>query len=284
MAEQAFGTGAVDQAFTQYEDQWLANHGLVPEPGEPELKSVEKGTRFFWEALAGYLSPGEDPAAFRAAHEGDDIQYLDRSGDGGVDGSYWRDELDGSVTLYVIQSKYGKSLGDKSALLAEFSKFKTNAEATVPLVNVHKESTRFFERFRSFCQARRPGNKVVWLILTTHPLSDGHLFTLGELEKQSGQSPLFGGMFETLTVSLRDVMRREYGRPPFVETDLQFMADPGYREGERVLLGTVSLGRLMRFMTDYEKAAGSLIPLYAENVRLEQSGPVNAAMRRTLEE
>jgi len=256
--------------FEAFRQEWLED--IVE--GNPS--TVELGNRFARKLITQWLDVDESS---------DDIVYCDGSGDGGIDIAFLNrgesgdeDSKEGD-TWYLVQSKYGKAFTGSETLLVEAQKIiDTLDEKRNNLSSVAQD---LLERLLNFRLQASEHDKLILVFATEKPLNDEQKRALNDI-RAMGISRI-GGIFDVEAVSVATIHQR------ILESRVTRIKIPVKAQdarGDKLLVGSVKLIDLYKFMKAYREETGDLDQLYEKNVRrfLGTRRKVNAAIKKTLEE
>ena len=261
--------------YEQFREEWLAEI----EDGEPS--PYEKGLRFATKIITQWLG---------VTTEDDDFVVCDGSGDGGIDIAYLQradsdlqsqdnDVIDGD-TWYLVQSKYGTAFAGADTILKEGNKVIT----TLQRQNQHlsEDTKQLLKKLDLFRQQASDTDRIVLVFATTDPIDQKGRQALDKI-KLIGRKEVIQN-FEVEEVSLQavwealdDIEQQRLSVPvkgQFVE---QYAG---------LMVGTVSLMNLFKFLQSYQKKAGNLDRIYEKNVRqfLGSRRKINKGIAKTLDE
>ncbi|MBA7469631.1 hypothetical protein ES707_04904 [subsurface metagenome] len=262
--------------FEAFREQWLAD----VQQGNPS--TVELGRRFAHKLLTQWLDI--EGAA-------DDLVYCDGSGDGGIDIAYLdRGEGDETETAeptafghtwYVVQSKYGKAFQGTGTLLEESQKVIDTLDGRRPKLSSLAEG--LLERLTNFRRQASERDKISLVFATELPLNETEKQVLKDV-RAMGRERLSSN-FDVESVSIDTIYRRNLEkqlagidriRVPLTATLVNC--------GDDLLIGSVTLIDLYKFLRSYRDHTEDLDQLYERNVRrfLGSRGKVNKAIQETL--
>jgi AIPR protein len=254
--------------------EWLAD---ITE-GSPS--NVELGRRFAFKIVTQWLD-GFEP--------GTDLVYCDGAGDGGIDLAHLdradeanSDEASGD-TWYLIQSKYGSAFKGTSTLLAEGQKVIDTLDGRRDRLSSLAEG--LLDRLQQFCRNASERDRIVLTFATETALDDEQRRALNDL-RAMGRERL-GPLFDVEAISIETILQRlreaESEYKPKVKLDL---VGHFVQSGPDLLVGSVRLTNLYKFLKNFRDQTQDLDQLYERNVRkfLGARGKVNKAIASTLRE
>lgn len=243
--------------------------------------TVELGRRFALKLVTQWMDIAETAA---------DFIYCDGSGDGGIDVALLDtgpeeisdDTAASGHTWYLVQSKYGSAFAGSSTLLIEGQKVIETLDGRRPRLNSLAEG--LLERLNNFRNGAGPGDRIVLVYATEYALTEEQKRVLTDLRAMG--SARLGAIFdiesisiETIHARLQEIHNSPIDRHLSVELDAQLVPS-----GNDLLVGSVGLQNLYRFLRCYRDRTGDLDRIYEKNVRrfLGSRGKVNKAMQSTL--
>ena len=263
-------------SYSEFKEEWLRD---IKENSE---NTIQKGRQFAVKLITQWLD--NDLLA-------DNIQYCDGAKDGGIDiallddSSKESENLDGTQinewnTWYIIQSKYGTSFSGESTILEEGMKVIRTLSDNKRKLNKYSEN--IVEKIKYFRENASSYDKIILLFATEDYLSDGEKEVLSTL-RVYGREKL-GDIFDVDSISIELIYDRleESNRKKF-----NFSLNGNVSlSGDNLLVGSLSLIDLYKFLKKYRQKTGDLDHIYEKNVRrfLGGRGKVNRGMKKTLEE
>lgn len=240
--------------YESFKEAWL-NEILEDNPS-----SVQKGQRFARKLLSQWLDFNED---------NDEIIFCDGAGDGGIDVAYLqRSDLqeengpDGD-TWFLFQSKYGKAFSGTDTLLVESQKLIDTVDGQ--RTNLSSLSTEVVQRLQEFRKAASDKDKLVLVFATNEPLTEAEERALKDI-KSMGQNR-FGQIFDVESVNLQTIFNRlEEQETKRIKIQVPIIANL-VQSGTELLVGSVKLINLYKFLKDYQSNTHDLDLIYEKNVR-----------------
>ncbi|MEW6211399.1 MAG: AIPR family protein, partial [Acidobacteriota bacterium] len=240
--------------YESFKEAWLS------EILENDPNSVQKGRRFARKLLTQWLDFNED---------NDEIIFCDGAGDGGIDVAYFqRSDLqedngpDGD-TWFLIQSKYGKAFAGTDTLLIESQKVIDTLGGQ--RTNLSSLSNEVVQRLQQFRNAASEKDKLVLVFATVEPLTEAEERYLKDI-KSIGQNH-FGQIFDVESVNLQTVFNRlEEQESARSKIQVSIVANLVH-SGSELLVGSVKLVNLYKFLKDYQSSTHDLDLIYEKNVR-----------------
>lgn len=240
--------------YEAFKETWLGEI-LADNPS-----SVQKGNRFARKLLSQWLDFNQDS---------DEIVFCDGAGDGGIDVAYLqRSDLEEENTpdgdaWYLIQSKYGKAFSGADTLLSESQKLIDTLDGQRG--NLSSLSAEVVARLQQFRRSASERDRLVLVFATNEPLNETEQRALNDI-KAMGRNRL-GELFDVDSVNLQTIFNRleeqELVRPnirvPLVANLVQ--------SGSELLVGSVKLVNLYKFLKDYQNETRDLDLIYEKNVR-----------------
>lgn len=261
--------------YEQFCEEWLEDI----ENGD--LSSLEKGRRFGSKLIAQWLEVTTDDEDFLvydgAGDGGIDIAYLQRA-DSNVENTH-TDSLEGD-TWYLVQSKYGTSYTGTSTILEEGNKVLNTLQGRTQ--NLSEDIKHLLKKLDQFRKQTSEHDRIVLVFATTTPIAPDDREAIDRI-KIIGREKIMANFdveevsLQTIWESLDDVEQARLSIPisgQFVE------------QTSGLLVGTVSLVELFRFLQQYQKRTGNLDQLYEKNVRQFLGGrrKINRGIAHTLHE
>lgn len=240
--------------YESFKEAWL-NEILHDSPS-----SVEKGRRFARKLLSQWLDFNED---------NDEIVFCDGAGDGGIDVAYFqRSDLqeengpDGD-SWFLIQSKYGKAFAGTDTLLAESQKLIETLDGK--RTNLSSLPGEIVERLQQFRNGASDKDQLVLVFATNEPLTEAEERALNDI-KSMGQNRL-GQIFDVQSINLQTIFKRlEEEESRRAKINIPIVANL-VQSGSELLVGSVKLVNLYRFLKDYQNTTQDLDLIYEKNVR-----------------
>jgi hypothetical protein len=213
-----------------------------------ELKNTKEKGDYFLKTLVSEFYPDED------------INYLDGSGDGGID-AYFTDYNESTNTWVIIQSKYGSSYRGVDSICGEFSK-----------IFVHLEDKTFrglddsFIYFRDFLNdITNKEKRVLLIILTCDKIKDSELISFKTISNVFSEKYNVKFEVENLYFDLLFNEKDKFKKSYEIRLPGNFIMDDGSGE----LVGKVSIKNLVNLMKTYESLTGDIKLFYKSNIRLQ---------------
>lgn len=260
--------------FDTFRREWLAD---ITE-GSPS--AVELGRRFAFKIVTQWLD-GFEP--------GTDLVYCDGAGDGGIDLAYLdrADEANSEDasgdTWYLIQSKYGSAFRGVGTLLTEGRKVIDTLDGRRERLSSLAEG--LLDRLQQFRRNASERDRIVLTFATETALDHDHRRALSDL-RAMGRERL-GPLFDVEAISIETILQRlreaESEYKPKVKLTL---TGHFVQSGSDLLVGSVRLTDLYKFLQNFRDQMQDLDQLYEKNVRkfLGARGKVNKAIASTLRE
>jgi len=262
-------------SFDDFRDEWLAD----VRAGEPS--TTELGHRFARKLLTQWRDIDDGS---------DDLVYCDGAGDGGIDIAYLdrgegaEGENDGTVEghiWYLVQSKYGSAFRGTATLFEEAQKVIDTLDGHRARLSSLTEGLR--ERLLTFRRAASERDKMVLVFATEDPLTEEQKRALDGV-RAMGRERL-GSLFDVEAVSVATIHQRAQEEDVASEQGICVPIEGSLvASGKELMVGSVPLLSLYRFLKEYRDQTGDLDQLYERNVRrfLGSRGRVNKAMMQTL--
>lgn len=240
--------------------------------------SVQKGNRFARKLLAQWLDFNQD---------NDEIIFCDGAGDGGIDVAYLQrsdpEEDNGPEgdTWYLFQSKYGTAFSGTDTLLSESQKLIDTVDGQRTALS--SLSSEIVARLQQFRRSASDKDKLVLVFATIEPLTENEQRALNDI-KAMGQSRL-GDLFDVDSVNLQTIFNRLEEQ----ESDRQQVKVPisatVVQSGSDLLVGSVKLVNLYKFLKEYQGETQDLDLIYEKNVRKFLGGgrAVNKGIAETID-
>ncbi len=261
-------------------DDFLNSWNESVRSGTPS--TVELGRRFALKLVTQWMDIAETSA---------ELTYCDGSGDGGIDvalldtGPEVSDDATTSGhTWYLVQSKYGSAFAGSLTLLVEGQKVIETLDGRRSHLNSLADG--LLERLNNFRNGVGPGDRIVLVFATERMLTDEQKRALADLRAMGTER--LGAIFDVESISVETIYARlqEIGNATVdhhlsIELEAQLV-----HSGNDLLVGSVGLQSLYKFLRDYRELTGDLDRIYEKNVRrfLGGRGKVNKAMQSTLRE
>ncbi|HRJ55457.1 MAG TPA: AIPR family protein [Anaerolineales bacterium] len=263
--------------FEQFHDEWLKS---ITE-GKPS--TVQLGNRFSQKLLTQWLDLDQDA---------DGIVYCDGSGDGGIDLAFlFEGDADDEIgseahTWYLVQSKYGKAFQGESTLLKEGMK------VIETLDNQQKRLSSLtqglIEQLSAFKRRASERDKIILVFATENPLSNSQASALKGV-RAMGKDRL-GSIFDVESVSIDTIYRRTLEDQSVSSKQIKVPLIANLpnepKDSDSLLVCSVSLMSLYKFLEGYQEKTGDIDQIYEKNVRrfLGGRGKVNSSIQKTLKE
>lgn len=260
--------------FEAFEKEWLVD--IVSE----NPNTIERGRRFSNKLVSQWLDFAEDEPP------PDDLVYCDGKGDGGIDIAYLQrgDDTENNSnegdTWYLIQSKYGSAFVGTTTLLEEAQKLIDTIDGKRN--NLSSLAAGLVERLQTFRKQASEKDKMVLVYAIQKPLSDTEIRAVEDI-KAIGQRR-FGSLFDTDVVTIETIYNRTLQETNHIKKSRISIAAHLVPSGEEMLVGSVGLLQLFRFLKDYKATTGDLDMLYEKNVRkfLGSRRKVNKGIEKTI--
>lgn len=240
--------------YETFKETWLSEI-LIDNP-----TSVQKGNRFARKLLTQWLDFNQD---------NDEIIFCDGAGDGGIDVAYLQrsdpEEDNGPEgdSWYLFQSKYGTAFSGTETLLSESQKLIDTVDGQRTALS--SLSTEVVGRLQQFRRSASERDKLILVFATTEPLTDAEQRALNDI-KAMGRSRL-GELFEVDSVNLQTIFNRlEEQEDERAKIQVPIVANL-VQSGSELLVGSVKLVNLYKFLKDYQNKTQDLDLIYEKNVR-----------------
>ena len=258
-------------SFRTYQEEWLKD--VYTE----DQTTTELGRRFAHKLLTQWLNIDDSS---------DDLIYCDGSGDGGIDIAYLhRGEGEGTGhTWYLIQSKYGKAFRGNATLLAESQKVIDTLDGQNKKLSSLAQG--LLERLKTFRLQSSDLDHIKLVFATEEPLNKEQKRVLSDVLAMGRQR--LGPIFDIDAISIQNIYLRNQENG--TSSDIHRLRVPIKADlitsGKELLLGSVSLLSLYRFLKTYKMQTGDLNQIYEKNLRhfLGFQRKINRGMRQTLKE
>lgn len=265
---------AIDVGFEEFRSSWIES--VVD--GNPSTR--ELGRRFALKLVTQWADASDQTA---------DIVLCDGSGDGGIDialldtgADSSNDSVESGHTWYLVQSKYGSAFAGVSTLLSEGQKVIDTLDGKRTKLSSLAEGT--LERLKNFSNGAGPLDRIVLVFATERPLIEAEQRALQDL-RAMGRARI-GPLFDVETISIATIYNRVRDEAEANATNLLTITMQAQlvESGEDLLVGSVGLIELYKFLKAYREKTGDLDQLYEKNVRrfLGGRGKVNKGMQATL--
>lgn len=227
---------------------------------EGNPSSVQKGRSFARKLLTQWLDFDE---------ENDEIIFCDGAGDGGIDIAYLQRKenieengADGN-TWYLVQSKYGKAFAGVETLLFESQKLIDTLSGQ--RTNLSSISHELVEKLQAFISSASDKDKLILLFATNDPLTEAEERAIGDIK--SIGTHRFGAIFDVDSINIKTIFLRQGEQEiekPKIEVSIS--ADL-VQSGNELLVGSVKLTNIYKFLKDYQHITHDLDLIYEKNVR-----------------
>lgn len=259
-----------------FREEWLSEV-LVGTPS-----NVELGRRFAHKLLTQWLEI-----------EGisDDLVYCDGSGDGGIDIAYLErsdtdPEADGGASVagdmwYLVQSKHGKAFQGATTLLEESQKVIDTLDGRRQRLSSLAEG--LLERLTNFRRQASERDRIVLVFATELPLDESEKRVLQDA-RAMGRERL-GHLFDVESISIDTIYRRVVEETAKGLDRIRVNLKAALvQSGADLLIGSIPLLELYKFLKAYRDVTQDLDQLYEKNVRsfLGARGKVNKGIQETL--
>ena len=222
-----------------------------------DLETTKEKGDYFLQTLCPEFFPDED------------INYLDGSGDGGIDAYFTSNN-----TWSIVQSKYGSSYRGIDSVCGEFSK-----------ILVHLEDESFtgkdsvFTYFRDFLQDKSISNKSVNLfLLTCDRVNESELNAFNTIRNIFSSKYNVNFEIDNLYPDLlfsEEPVETKYE----IELPGNFIHD---EDGSGQLVGKVRAVDLYKMMKSFESLTGDIKLFYKSNIRLFLSNKLAKSITETI--
>ncbi len=261
-------------SFDNFREEWLDEIRA----GQPS--TTQLGHRFAHKLIMNWLDIGDDTS--------DDLVYCDGAGDGGIDLAYLyrgdsnagESEEDGH-TWYLVQSKYGSAFQGSDTILREAQKVIDTLDGQRPRLSSLADGLR--EKLTYFRKNASSRDRIVLVFANEAPLNAEQKRTLNDVLAM-GRNRL-GQLFDVDAVSIATIYQRiQEAASNEIRLTVPVEANM-VGSGQELLVGSISLLSLYKFMRTYRDNTHDLDQLYEKNVRrfLGIRRKVNKAMQYTLE-
>lgn len=263
-------------SYEQFCEEWLA------EIRDHSMSSLEKGRHFAVKLITQWLD---------VTSEDEDLFVCDGSGDGGIDIAYLQRKDDDSGnesseaaagdTWYIVQSKYGTSFAGNESILKDSQKIIDTLEGNGQ--NLAEETQILLQRLGLFRENASDSDRIVLVFATTNPITQSNRRALQDVKAIGRARGIIN--FDVEEVSLETIWRSlnsKAGSKLSLDIAGQFIE----QQYSGLLVGTVSLLDLFKFLKKYRNQAGNLDQLYDKNVRqfLGNRRKINKGIAATLRE
>lgn len=269
-------TATASVTFEAFRDEWLAD---IRE-GNPSTS--ELGHRFARKMLTQWREI-EDSS--------DDLVYCDGAGDGGIDIAYLdRGDTGGDDdvetvsghTWYLVQSKYGSAFQGIPTLLEEGQKVVDALDGKRHRLSSLAEG--LIDRLHTFMKQASDRDRIVLVFATEEPLTEEQKMALGDIRAIARER--LSSIFDLEAVSIETIYQRSCeDNGSLIDARIRVPLEGDFTDsGEGLLVGTVSVLHLYRFLKSYRDQTEDLDRLYEKNVRrfLGSRGKINRAIQQTL--
>lgn len=256
----------------EFKNEWLQDIT----DGNPSTTKL--GNRFSQKIITQWLELDE---------YSDDITFCDGACDGGIDIAYLQKgevsesgEQEGDV-WYIVQSKYGSAFQGTNTLLAEATKFFDTMTGHRPKLSSLSENVT--ERLRTFVRNSSYKDKFILVFATTDSMTDKEKRTIEDI-KILGKTKI-GQFFDVEVVSVETIYNRISEKEEESEDKLCIKLEGKLvSSGNELLVGSIKLFDLYKFLKEYKAATGDLDLIYEKNVRkfLGNKRKVNKGIEKTL--
>ena len=242
--------------------------------------TVQLGQRFANKLVSQWLDIDEESL---------EVTYCDGSGDGGIDiavlergGAKTADEEPDGDTWYLIQSKYGSAFSGDTTLLAEGKKLIETLDGQ--RTNLSSLAAGLLEKLTNFRAAATEQDQIRLVYATVDPLTEQQQRTL-DYVRAMGRDKL-GLLFDVGAISVRSIYDDQASETELAERRRLTFDLSGHltQASGDLLVGSISLIDLYKFLKEYRSRTGNLDQLYEKNVRRFLGGrvKVNRGMQTTL--
>ena len=252
-------------SFEKFKEEWLKE--VLANTSSNTIKGRKFAKKIFneWSQLS-------DNNAIIYGDQNNEIIYGFGDKDGGVDLGYFspkdNQEENGpdGDTWYLIQTIYGKAFEDGNSLLIESRKliYALDGHKQLPSIDV-AEMNRLIE----FQRNASDNDRFVLILATIDPLSDDEKELILNI-KEIGV-PRLGQNFDVVNVNLKMLFNRLNEDNENKVIVVPLIAD--LVQGEVLLIGSVKLENLYKFLKEYEiQREGDFDLIYKKNVRMFLGG------------
>jgi hypothetical protein len=265
---------STEVGFEEFRSSWLES----VQEGSPSTR--ELGRRFALKLVTQWTDASDQTA---------DTVFCDGSGDGGIDialldtgADAANETVESGHTWYLVQSKYGTAFSGVGTLLAEGQKVIDTLDGKRTKLSSLAEGT--LERLTNFRNGAGSFDRIILVFATERPLTDVEQRALQDL-RAMGRARM-GAIFDVETISIATIYNRlkdeadtNAASPLNIAMDAKLV-----ESGDDLLVGSVGLIELYKFLLAYREKTGDLDQLYEKNVRrfLGGRGKVNKGMQTTL--
>ncbi|NTU74435.1 AIPR family protein, partial [Candidatus Roizmanbacteria bacterium] len=261
----------------KFNEEWLSDIRA----GDPS--TVMLGNRFAHKILTQWLDIDEN---------NDEVIYCDGSGDGGIDIAYLYESDSGtdagseSHTWYLVQSKYGKAFQGNSTLLKEGQKLIDTLDNSNKRLSSLAQG--LLEQLTAFKRRASERDRIVLVFATEDPLTNAQRKTLSDVRAMGRER--IGTIFDVESVSIDTIYKRTledmYSSSKHIKVPIFANPAAQAKSTDNLLVCSVSLLNLYRFLESYQEKTGDIDQLYEKNVRrfLGGRGKVNKAIQQTLKD
>jgi hypothetical protein len=249
---------STEVGFEQFRASWIES----VQQDSPSTRDL--GRRFALKLVTQWMDASEDAP---------DIVLCDGSGDGGIDIALLDTGSDSSNdgqdesghTWYLVQSKYGSAFAGVGTLLAEGQKVIDTLDGKRARLSSLAEGV--LERVTNFRNSAGPSDKIVLIFATERPLTEIEERVLQDL-RAMGRGRV-GTIFDVETISIATIYNR-IQEESLAEVAEKLTIEIGanvVESGDDLLVGSIGLTELYKFLRLYREKTGDLDRLYEKNVR-----------------
>ena len=263
------------RTYKQFRQEWVA------EIEDAELSPLGKGIQFAAKLVSQWLDVTTDD---------DDFVICDGSGDGGIDIAYLQradssseekgTETTEGDTWYIVQSKYGTSFTGSDTISQEGHKILRTLEGAHQ--NLSDVSRQLLEKLNQFRQQASDADRIVLVFATVDPITQQDRQELENI-KIIGRERIIP-KFDVEDISLQTI----WEALDEIEQHKQSVPLQGQfvEQYSGLLVGTVPLTQLFKFLDSYRRKTGNLDQIYERNVRkfLGNRRKINKGIAETLNE
>ena len=238
--------------FEQFCEQWLEEfqHG--------DLSSFTKGQRFAIKLVTQWLDVTADD---------NDLVLCDGSGDGGIDIAYLhRADLEDAEqqgqsaegdTWYLVQSKYGTSFQGPETIISEGRKVIATLAGENTRLSEH--TTQLLGRLETFRQqASKERDRIILVFATDRPITESDRQALNEIRLLGTRR--IPHIFDVEDLSLQTIWE---ARDTAQQPDVSLLISGNFVDPTPgILVGTIPLTDMYRFLAAYRDKTGNLDQLY----------------------
>ena len=263
-------------SYEQFREEWLE------EIKNEAFSSVEKGRRFAVKLVTQWLG---------ITSEDEDFFVCDGPSDGGIDVAYLQrqdhdhrtqdaDYTESGDIWYLVQSKYGASFAGIDSIIKDGRKMIDTLQGDNQKLSAR--SQQLLQKLVSFREQASDADRIVLVFATTDPIAQSDRRALQDIKVIGRERGIHN--FDVEEVSLKTIWEAlSDDMPSRLSLDISGQLVEQY---SGLLVGTVSLIDLFKFLKSYQNQSGNLDQLYEKNVRqfLGNRRKINKGIAKTLRE